>query len=75
MIQLHVYEEILHFKEDVTLFLEKNEQENNLILGVLQMVQEPIFMGIAKQGEEMRLYFYKQKRRNKSLLQLLKFRE
>ena len=49
MIQLHVYEEIFHFKEDVTPFLEKNEQENNLILGVLQMVQEPIFMGIAKQ--------------------------
>ena len=32
MIQLHVYEEIFHFKEDVTPFLEKNEQENNLIL-------------------------------------------
>ncbi|MFL0488121.1 MULTISPECIES: GNAT family N-acetyltransferase [unclassified Bacillus (in: firmicutes)] len=53
MIQLHVYEEILNFKEEVTPFLEKNEQENNLILGLLQMVQEPIFMGAAKQGEEM----------------------
>lgn len=75
MIQLYVYEEIFHFKEDVTTFLEKNEQENNLILGVLQMVQEPIFMGIAKQGEEIALYFCKQKRRNKSLLQLLKLQE
>ena len=27
MIQLHVYEEILNFKEEVTPFLEKNEQE------------------------------------------------
>ncbi|MDR2994172.1 MAG: GNAT family N-acetyltransferase [Bacillus cereus] len=57
MIQLHVYEEILCFKEDVTPFLEKNEQENNLILGVLQMVQEPIFMGIAKQGEDIKVVF------------------
>ncbi|HDR4723658.1 GNAT family N-acetyltransferase [Bacillus cereus group sp. Sample62] len=53
MIQLHVYEEILNFKEEVTPFLEKNEQENNLILGVLQMVQQPIFMGVAKQEEEI----------------------
>ncbi|PER44009.1 GNAT family N-acetyltransferase [Bacillus thuringiensis] len=57
MIQLHVYEEILNFKEEVTPFLEKNEQENNLILGVLQMVQQPIFMGIAKQGEEIVVVF------------------
>ncbi|MFF2240477.1 GNAT family N-acetyltransferase [Bacillus thuringiensis] len=57
MIQLHVYEEIFHFKEDVTPFLEKNEQENNLILGVLQMVQEPIFMGVAKQGEDIAVVF------------------
>ncbi len=57
MIQLHVYEEILRFKEDVTPFLENNEQENNLILGVLQMVQEPIFMGIAKQGEDIAVVF------------------
>ncbi|KAA0760459.1 GNAT family N-acetyltransferase [Bacillus sp. SH5-2] len=57
MIQLHVYKEILNFKEEVTPFLEKNEQENNLILGVLQMVQEPIFMGIAKQGEEIAVVF------------------
>ncbi|MFP3378288.1 GNAT family N-acetyltransferase [Bacillus sp. SIMBA_069] len=57
MIQLHVYKEILHFKEDVTPFLEKNEQENNLILGVLQMVQEPIFMGVAKQREEIKVVF------------------
>ncbi len=57
MIQLHVYEEILTFKEEVTIFLEKNEQENNLILGVLQMVQQPIFMGIAKQEEEIAVVF------------------
>ncbi|PGK35322.1 GNAT family N-acetyltransferase [Bacillus anthracis] len=57
MIQLHVYEEILNFKEEVTPFLEKNEQENNLILGVLQMVQEPIFMGVAKQEEEIAVVF------------------
>ncbi|MDM5234810.1 GNAT family N-acetyltransferase [Bacillus cereus] len=57
MIQLQVYEEILRFKEDVTPFLEKNEQENNLILGVLQMVQEPIFMGVAKQEEEIAVVF------------------
>ncbi|PEX90665.1 GNAT family N-acetyltransferase [Bacillus cereus] len=53
MIQLHVYEEIFNFKEEVTPFLEKNEQANNLILGVLQAVQEPIFMGIAKRGGEI----------------------
>ena len=57
MIQLHVYEDVLHFKEDVTPFLEKNEQENNLILGVLQVVQEPIFIGVAKQGEEIAVVF------------------
>lgn len=57
MIQLHVYEEIVNFKEEVTPFLEKNEQENNLILGVLQMVHQPIFMGIAKQGEEIVVVF------------------
>ncbi|MCH4568802.1 GNAT family N-acetyltransferase [Bacillus sp. ES1-5] len=57
MIQLHVYEEILTFKEEVTPFLEKNEQENNLILGVLQMVQQPIFMGVAKQREEITVVF------------------
>ncbi|WP_430476981.1 GNAT family N-acetyltransferase [Bacillus cereus] len=57
MIQLNVYEEIIRFKEDVTPFLEKNEQENNLILGVLQMIQEPIFMGVAKQEEEIAVAF------------------
>ncbi|PEU76421.1 GNAT family N-acetyltransferase [Bacillus cereus] len=57
MIQLHVYEEILTFKKEVTPFLEKNEQENNLILGVLQMVQQPIFMGVAKQEEEIAVVF------------------
>lgn len=57
MIQLHVYEEILRFKEDVTPFLEKSEQENNLILGVLQVAQEPKFMGVAKQGEEIAVVF------------------
>ncbi|PEK01530.1 GNAT family N-acetyltransferase [Bacillus wiedmannii] len=57
MIQLHVYEEILNFKEEVTPFLEKNEQENNLILGVLQMVQQLIFMGVAKQEEEIVVVF------------------
>ncbi|WP_142344229.1 GNAT family N-acetyltransferase [Bacillus cereus] len=57
MIQLHVYEDVLRFKEDVTPFLEKNEQENNLILGVLQVVQEPIFMAVAKRGEEIAVVF------------------
>ncbi|HFJ9403180.1 TPA: GNAT family N-acetyltransferase [Bacillus paranthracis] len=57
MIQLHVYEEVVNFKKEVTPFLEKNEQENNLILGVLQMVHQPIFMGIAKQGEEIAVVF------------------
>lgn len=57
MIQLHVYEGVLRFKEDVTPFLEKNEQENNLILGVLQVVQEPIFMAVAKRGEEIAVVF------------------
>ncbi|CUB09432.1 FR47-like protein [Bacillus cereus] len=57
MIQLHVYEEIVNFKEAVTPFLEKNEQENNLILGVLQMVQQPIFMGVVKQEEEIAIVF------------------
>lgn len=57
MIQLHVYGEILNFKEEVTPFLEKNEQENNLILGVLRMVQQPIFMGVAKQEEEIVIVF------------------
>ncbi|GLV61570.1 acetyltransferase [Bacillus mycoides] len=57
MIQLHVYEEVLRFKEDVTSFLEKNEQANNLILGVLQVVQEPIFMAVAKRGEEVTIVF------------------
>ncbi|TCJ86648.1 UNVERIFIED_ORG: hypothetical protein EDC93_1011325 [Bacillus cereus] len=57
MIQLHVYEEVLTFKEEVTPFLEKNEQENNLILGVLQMVQQPIFMGVVKQEEEIAVVF------------------
>ena len=75
MIQLHVYEEIVNFKEEVTPFLEKNEQENNLILGVLQMVHQPIFMGIAKQGEEIAVVFLQTEERNKLLLQLLKFRE
>lgn len=57
MIQLHVYEDVLRFKEDVTSFLGENEQGNNLILGVLQVVQEPIFMGVAKQGEEIAVVF------------------
>lgn len=57
MIQLHVYEDVFHFKKDVISFLEKNEQENNLLLGVLQVVQEPIFMGVAKRGEEITVVF------------------
>ncbi|EPC8421170.1 GNAT family N-acetyltransferase [Bacillus wiedmannii] len=57
MIQLHVYEEILNFKEEVTPFLEKNEQENNLMLGILQVAQEPTFMGVAKRGEEIVIVF------------------
>ncbi|WP_242235432.1 GNAT family N-acetyltransferase [Bacillus cereus group sp. BfR-BA-01316] len=59
MIQLHVYEDVLHFKKDVISFLEKNEQENNLLLGVLQVVQEPKFMGVMKQGEEVVTVFLK----------------
>lgn len=58
MIQLHVYKEILHFKEDVSPFLEKNEQENNLMLGILQVAQEPTFMGVAKRGEEIAVVFF-----------------
>ncbi|MEC4696772.1 GNAT family N-acetyltransferase [Bacillus anthracis] len=57
MLQLHVYEEVVNFKKEVISFLEKNEQENNLILGVLQMVQQPIFMGVAKQEEEIVIVF------------------
>ncbi|MGE7880427.1 GNAT family N-acetyltransferase [Bacillus sp. NPDC094077] len=57
MIQLQAYEEILRFKEDVTPFLEKNEQENNLMLGVLQDATEAIFMCVAKQGEEIVVVF------------------
>ncbi|ENJ6137486.1 GNAT family N-acetyltransferase [Bacillus anthracis] len=57
MIQLHVYEEVVNFKKEIISFLEKNEQENNLILGVLQMVQQPIFMGVAKQEEEVAVVF------------------
>lgn len=57
MIQLHVYTEVLRFKEEVTPFLEKNEQENNLLLGVLPAVQQPTFMGIAKRGEEIVVVF------------------
>ncbi|AAU17005.1 GNAT family N-acetyltransferase [Bacillus cereus] len=57
MIQLHVYEEVVNLKKEVISFLEKNEQENNLILGVLQMVQQPIFMGVAKQEEEVAVVF------------------
>ncbi|MDA1810106.1 GNAT family N-acetyltransferase [Bacillus sp. HSTU-bmb18] len=57
MIQLHVYEEVVNFKKEIIPFLEKNEQENNLILGVLQMVQQPIFMGVAKQEEEVAVVF------------------
>ena len=57
MIQLHVYEEILNFKEEVTPFLEENEQENNLMLGVLQDITEAVFMGVAKRGDEITVVF------------------
>lgn len=57
MIQLQVYENVIHFKEDVIPFLEKNEQENNLLLGVLQVAEEPMFMAAAKQGEEVTIVF------------------
>ncbi|QWH38457.1 MULTISPECIES: GNAT family N-acetyltransferase [Bacillus cereus group] len=57
MIQLHVYEDVLHFKKDVISFLEKNEQENNLLLGVLQVAEEPMFMAAAKQAEEVTIVF------------------
>ncbi|MBJ8051067.1 GNAT family N-acetyltransferase [Bacillus cereus] len=57
MIQLQVYENVIHFKKDVIPFLEKNEQENNLLLGVLQVAEEPMFMGVAKRGEEIAVVF------------------
>ncbi|MBM6646348.1 GNAT family N-acetyltransferase [Bacillus sp. RIT 809] len=57
MIQLQVYENVIHFKEDVIPFLERNEQENNLLLGVLQVAEEPMFMAAAKQGEEVTIVF------------------
>ncbi|WP_144503756.1 GNAT family N-acetyltransferase [Bacillus mycoides] len=57
MIQLQVYENVIRFKEDVIPFLEKNEQENNLLLGVLQVAEEPMFMAAAKQGEEVTIVF------------------
>ncbi|UYX50326.1 GNAT family N-acetyltransferase [Bacillus thuringiensis] len=57
MIQLQVYENVIHFKKDVIPFLEKNEQENNLLLGVLQVAEEPMFMAAAKQGEEVTIVF------------------
>ncbi|WP_243523464.1 GNAT family N-acetyltransferase [Bacillus pseudomycoides] len=53
MIQLQVYEEVSYFKREVTPILERNEQENNLLLGVLQFVENPLFMAVAKQDEKI----------------------
>ncbi|MBC6972838.1 GNAT family N-acetyltransferase [Bacillus sp. Xin] len=53
MVQLQVYEDISHFKKDFVPILEMNEQENNLILGVLHSVESPQFMAAAKQNENI----------------------
>ena len=55
MIQLQVYEEVSHFKKEVSPILEMNEQENNLLLGVLQFAENPLFMAVAKQNEKIAL--------------------
>ncbi|MEY8349515.1 GNAT family N-acetyltransferase [Bacillus cereus] len=51
MVQLQVYEDVSHFKNEFVPILERNEQENNLILGVLHSVESPLFMAAAKQNE------------------------
>ncbi|WP_459500162.1 GNAT family N-acetyltransferase [Bacillus sp. C1] len=53
MIQLQVYEDFSHFKQEVSPILEMNEQENNLLLGVLQFAEKPLFMAVAKQNENI----------------------
>ncbi|PEP47140.1 GNAT family N-acetyltransferase [Bacillus pseudomycoides] len=55
MIQLQVYKDVSYFKKEVTSILEMNEQENNLLLGVLQSTENPLFMAIAKQNEKIAL--------------------
>ncbi|MBY0598620.1 GNAT family N-acetyltransferase [Bacillus bingmayongensis] len=57
MIQLQVYEDVSHFKKEVSPILEMNEQENNLLLGVLQSTENPLFMAVAKQNEKIALIF------------------
>lgn len=63
MIQLQVYEDISHFKQDFVPILERNEQENNLILGVLQSVENPLFMAAAKRNENNILIFFQTERK------------
>ncbi|MEN1934053.1 GNAT family N-acetyltransferase [Paenibacillus sp. 102] len=63
MIQLQVYEDISHFKKDFVPILERNEQENNLILGVLQSVENPLFMAAAKRNENTILIFLQTERK------------
>lgn len=58
MIQLQIYKEVSCFKEEVTPILERNEQENNLLLGVLQFTENPLFMAVAKQNEKIALIFF-----------------
>lgn len=55
MIQLQVYKDVSYFRKEVTSILEMNEQENNLLLGVLQSTENPLFMAIAKQNEKIAL--------------------
>ncbi|MCI0765227.1 GNAT family N-acetyltransferase [Bacillus sp. TL12] len=57
MIQLQVYEDISQFKKDFVPILEMNEQENNLILGVMQSVENLLFMAAAKRNENTILIF------------------
>ncbi|WP_020062106.1 GNAT family N-acetyltransferase [Bacillus sp. 123MFChir2] len=53
MIRLHIYTNFTQFKNDVLPFLETYEQENNLILGVLQSPQLPLFMATAVKGKDL----------------------
>nr|WP_155895021.1 GNAT family N-acetyltransferase [Bacillus sp. 123MFChir2] len=53
VIRLHIYTNFTQFKNDVLPFLETYEQENNLILGVLQSPQLPLFMATAVKGKDL----------------------
>ncbi len=62
MITLKTFDNVSVFKKEVSPFLEQNEIENNLVLGVLNSLNEedgepPIFMAIAYRGEELVLTF------------------